>query len=174
MAEYIVKNRETGEVLFKGDALGCASVIGCDCSYVRKLVRTVPKTNTKYSMYKVERGGAHTRDTKCCGCGVLMENVSTSRKRCTECAREYSNKRKKQRMREIRGVSQVMPSPIRNPNAKYCEGCVYFGGDYECTKCCNYIFVNGERRPCPPGKDCTVKIERERYREKKERSTDIS
>ena len=47
-----------------------------------------------------------------------------------------------------------------------CEGCVYFFGDY--SKFCNYIFVKGKRRPCPPGKDCTVKIERKGYREKKE------
>lgn len=40
---------------------------------------------------------------------------------------------------------------------KYCVGCWYFFGYYEGSRCCNYIFVRGEKRPCPPGKDCTVK-----------------
>jgi hypothetical protein len=74
-------------------------------------------------------------------------------------------------MNEMRGTVPK-PTPFRNPNAKYCEGCVYFQG--EITKMCSYIFVKGKSRPCPPGKDCTVKIERKRYREKKKRSTDIS
>lgn len=39
-----------------------------------------------------------------------------------------------------------------------CDGCIYFIGEYH--KCCNYIFVKGERRPCPPGKDCTVREEK--------------
>lgn len=38
---------------------------------------------------------------------------------------------------------------------KYCVGCGYFYGYYEGSRCCNYIFVRGEKRPCPPGKDCT-------------------
>jgi hypothetical protein len=35
---------------------------------------------------------------------------------------------------------------------------VYFMG--EITKCCNYIFIKGHSRPCPPGKACTVKVKR--------------
>lgn len=37
-----------------------------------------------------------------------------------------------------------------------CTGCRYFFGAYEHNRCCNYIFVTGHRRPCPPGKECTV------------------
>lgn len=51
-----------------------------------------------------------------------------------------------------------MPSKMsaadRNPLAKGCEGCFflskYFG-------CCNYLIYTDKRRPCPGGKDCTVK-----------------
>ena len=43
-------------------------------------------------------------------------------------------------------------------NAKYCRDCVYWGGEYTNNYCCNYIFCEGHRRPCPPGKDCTEKI----------------
>lgn len=38
---------------------------------------------------------------------------------------------------------------------KYCVGCRYFFGYYEGSRCCNYIFIRGGKRPCPPGKDCT-------------------
>lgn len=38
-----------------------------------------------------------------------------------------------------------------------CTGCRYFFGRFEHNRCCNYIFVMGKRRPCPPGKLCTVR-----------------
>lgn len=47
---------------------------------------------------------------------------------------------------------------------KHCVGCVYFYGDYEVNRCCNYIFVHGEKRPCPPGKDCTERREKKKNR----------
>lgn len=43
---------------------------------------------------------------------------------------------------------------------KYCVGCWYFFGYYEGSRCCNYIFVSGEKRPFPPGKDCTERREK--------------
>ena len=37
-----------------------------------------------------------------------------------------------------------------------CAGCVYLGwASY--LGYCKYIFVEDKRRPCPPGKGCTVK-----------------
>lgn len=38
-----------------------------------------------------------------------------------------------------------------------CTGCRFFFGEFECNRCCNYIFIIGKRRPCPFGKGCTVK-----------------
>lgn len=35
-----------------------------------------------------------------------------------------------------------------------CLGCIYFA---ETTLTCDYILMTDKRRPCPPGKDCTVK-----------------
>jgi hypothetical protein len=75
-------------------------------------------------------------------------------------------------MRESRNA--VEHPQIVDKHKSGCEGCDYFFGDYESNKCCNYIFIEGKRRPCPPGKDCTVKKERKWHREKKKRSTDIS
>jgi hypothetical protein len=39
----------------------------------------------------------------------------------------------------------------------FCRGCIYQGyaGGYQ--RCCDYIFKVGKPRPCPPGKDCTVR-----------------
>ena len=175
MVEYIVRNRETGDVLAKGDSVCCAEVVGCEYSYIRTLAKLEHKLNSKYSMFEVERigdgkgerGGAHKRDVICCDCGLLMKNTSVSRRRCPECARKHSNASKAQRMREIRGTANS-PSPIRNPNIKGCEGCIYLRGEYDINKCCNYIFIKGERRPCPPGEGCTVKIDRGKQRAKEE------
>lgn len=38
-----------------------------------------------------------------------------------------------------------------------CAGCIYFGWANSYLGCCNYIFMEDKRRPCPPGKGCTVK-----------------
>lgn len=37
-----------------------------------------------------------------------------------------------------------------------CIGCRHFYGAYENTRCCNYYFDTGRRRPCPAGAGCTV------------------
>lgn len=47
---------------------------------------------------------------------------------------------------------------------KYCVGCWYFFGYHDGGKCCNYIFVRGKKRPCPPGKDCTERREKTKNR----------
>ena len=39
----------------------------------------------------------------------------------------------------------------------YCKGCVYRGIVQGSLPCCNYIFMEDKRRPCPPGEGCTVK-----------------
>ena len=173
---FTVKDRQTGEVLCQGSAIKCADYIGCAQSYIRYMsggyIKYISKAKTKHSRYKVERqaigelkrGGAKKKDVTCWDCGTLMENVSAHRKRCSECQRKHTLKQKKRKMREIRnGLEQPK---IFNKNKSGCEGCVYFFGDYEVNKCCNYIFIEDKRRPCPPGKDCTVRIERKGYREK--------
>lgn len=55
----------------------------------------------------------------------------------------------------------------------YCDNCVY-----SCvlnglaTRCCNYFLATGQRRPCPPGEGCTVKVGREVKRRKKKGAKD--
>lgn len=49
------------------------------------------------------------------------------------------------------------------PVDKACKGCRY----YKMMQCpsamiCDYISIEGKKRPCRPGKDCTVKTLKER------------
>lgn len=38
-----------------------------------------------------------------------------------------------------------------------CMGCFYYGTICDNLRYCSYILVENRRRPCPPGKGCTVK-----------------
>jgi len=40
---------------------------------------------------------------------------------------------------------------------KHCLGCRMYAKIYDDLCYCSYLFVKDHRRPCPPGKDCTVK-----------------
>lgn len=42
-----------------------------------------------------------------------------------------------------------------------CEGCMY-RGYFGSMPCCDYIFITGHMRPCPPGELCEVKVLGER------------
>lgn len=42
-----------------------------------------------------------------------------------------------------------------------CRGCCHYRGIWG-AEMCHYIFDKGHRRPCPPGKGCTVKAPRRR------------
>lgn len=170
MAEYIVKNRETGEILVKGTRDECAKLIGCDPAYLKKLVTKKPEytncTYSKYQDYLVEcegerkPGGAHMGNVVCKDCGTLMINVGILRQRCKECARKRNLDMRKSYMREVRNSKLALPATTKNEKKDGCEGCIYYGGYYPVSRCCNYIFIMGEQRPCPPGKDCTVREEK--------------
>lgn len=50
----------------------------------------------------------------------------------------------------------------------YCDNCVYSGSLTGLnTRCCNYLLATNQRRPCPPGPGCTVKVSREVKRRRK-------
>ena len=51
---------------------------------------------------------------------------------------------------------------------KACTGCIHLGWIGGYIGCCNYIFHKDERRPCPPGKGCTVKEKKKKGRAKKD------
>ena len=54
---------------------------------------------------------------------------------------------------------------------KPCGGCIYYYGPSEGTICCNYLLDTGKRRPCPPGKDCTVRKSRRNKKKSKMEET---
>ena len=167
MSEYIytIKDRETGEVLLEGLCAECCAFLGCSSNQLSALAVNPYeyKAKTKYSGYKVERfckgtprtGGRRVTDTFCVDCGIKMEQVGANRKICDECAKKRNRKNKTEHMRRARG------SKARDDNPKsekdYCEGCIFYDGVYDSNKCCNYFLDTGMRRPCPPGKGCTVK-----------------
>lgn len=47
-----------------------------------------------------------------------------------------------------------------------CGDCQY-RGKVGGMPCCDYFLRTGNRRPCPPGEGCTVKVSRRVYRRKK-------
>lgn len=102
-------------------------------------------------------------DKPCEDCGVLLVNVVSTRKYCYECAkkRQRANKKQYNTVKQKKTKNKLL-TPIVNHNAKYCKGCIYWGGGFSDTKCCNYIFMNDHSRPCPPGKDCTEKVLKKR------------
>lgn len=168
MAAYIytIKNRETGEVLRQGTKQQCAEYIGTSSEYIRMLAvqDRVYENPTKFSTYKVERhvdgernkGGSRKKDIICLDCGLLMENASAHRKRCPECALKYTRAQNLLKIRSLRNqaeASRYIP-PL---DTSSCAGCFYFSGVTLGGRTCNYIFIVGKRRPCPPGKDCTVR-----------------
>lgn len=98
-------------------------------------------------------------DKPCEGCGVLLVNVVAGRKYCYECAKKRQREYQRAyaiRERSKKGKSKAPQVPTANPNKEYCKGCVYWGcRHYVGNSCCNYIFIEGHSRGCPPGKDCT-------------------
>ena len=41
---------------------------------------------------------------------------------------------------------------------KFCDDCYWYKPVYNGFRCCHYLLMTGKKRPCPPGKDCTVKV----------------
>ena len=46
----------------------------------------------------------------------------------------------------------------------YCTNCVYYVGYSDTGLCCNYYIATDKRRPCDPGKGCTVRVLRKKSR----------
>ena len=51
----------------------------------------------------------------------------------------------------------------------YCSNCFYCGSvEGGRLQCCNYLLITNQRRPCPPGDGCTVKVGKKvKWRKKK-------
>lgn len=53
-----------------------------------------------------------------------------------------------------------------------CSDCVYCGWFTGVIPYCDYLCRTNQRRPCPPGEGCTVKVSKE-VKRKKKRGKDI-
>lgn len=105
--------------------------------------------------------GTNNYTTKTCiDCGAVMENCGAARKRCPECVKIWAriqSANRKVLQRERARLGMVISKTVSTVSNDYCKDCICYFGDSENNKCCNYIFIHGTKRPCPPGKDCTVK-----------------
>ena len=55
-------------------------------------------------------------------------------------------------------------------NDKNCDKCYYYRSiNVNGLRACHYLLWTGKKRPCDPGKDCTVKIATKVIRRKKKR-----
>lgn len=52
---------------------------------------------------------------------------------------------------------------------KHCIGCHYYAGIADSIYYCSYFIKEDKCRPCPPGKDCTVRIDRADYKTKEKK-----
>lgn len=60
----------------------------------------------------------------------------------------------------------------RNLPKHPCNGCIYLEGCYEQSATCDYYLITGKRRPCEPGKGCTVRLETRKRKVKRKESSD--
>lgn len=55
----------------------------------------------------------------------------------------------------------------------FCDDCCYCGRiKSEGLRYCRYMLFTNQRRPCPPGEGCTVKVGMKVYRRKKKGNTE--
>lgn len=72
---------------------------------------------------------------------------------------------KQERQEEIKRAMQEYDANPIQPNqtwaemVRHCKGCIYLGDN---VKTCDYYLLTGTRRPCKPGKGCTVKLRAKR------------
>lgn len=52
----------------------------------------------------------------------------------------------------------------RRNSGTECIGCIYSCQVHETLTVCDYYMITKKRRPCPPGKACTVMIDKEGFK----------
>lgn len=155
---YTVKDRETGEELLQGREGACARYLDCSEDYVRTLAkRERAPSKTRFGHVVVERC-LEDVPVRCVDCRVVIPNAGPMCKRCPECARRRNLEQARRNRQEHPTVGSTRDiSEAQARMQRPCIGCAYFGGENNVNNSCNYIFIEDKRRPCPPGKDCTVK-----------------
>lgn len=163
---YTIKDRKTGEILFVGGEGDSARFLDCDPSYMSSLARrcTLAGKRTLYGDKEITREQVNV-DVQCQVCGVTIKNASPNRKYCSACARKVHRKRNDEGITmqclQEDGTYIDVNEKKRQMQAA-CRGCFYFGGENYMNATCNYLFIVGHSRGCPPGVGCIRRKEKEK------------
>ncbi len=101
------------------------------------------------------------KDKRCAICKQVFTPANGRQIYCDECVpyvRTYRTEAKAKMHRfEENNISEY-------PAAEGCSGCKYWRllGGTGGGKACHYLLDNEMRRPCLPGKNCTVRVEKKR------------
>lgn len=161
---YTIKDRKTGEVLFVGGEGASARFLDCEPAYMTSLARrnTTTGKRTVYGDKVVTREWADT-SVECQQCGVTIKNAKPNQKYCYNCVRKrkrYSNKEGilLSCLQEDGTMMQIQEK--QRQMQERCHGCIYFGAERYMNATCNYLFIVGHSRGCPPGEGCTKRKEK--------------
>ena len=162
---YTIKDRNTGAILFVGGESSCAEYLDCAPTYIRDMSirKTTRKHNTRFSHLEVTREYTEA-NVFCRDCGAKIPGANPNRLRCDACIR------KRKRMLNAKYRTQEHPLSLEDDYLtiaekqrvmqEACRGCAYFGGENYMNATCNYVFIVGHSRGCPPGEGCTQRKER--------------
>lgn len=159
---YKISDRKTGETLFTGWQSECGEYLGCGAKQILALALREPRAEkeTKYSQYKVTRVWKDVVPV-CVDCGLQMPYANPTRVRCPECAKRRKREQaKKYREQGRTGVRQYCDPVAAAREA--CRGCQYWGGERYENATCNYLFIVGRSRGCPPGEGCIRRKEKKK------------
>lgn len=149
---YTIKDRLSGEVLYAGRKAAAARYLGCSENYLYKLALRKYRTGDKSPYGRMEISRQCQEWVRCVDCGAEIPGANSSRVRCDAC-----NKARKRERDEKRRKKKSLQEELQ----KGCIGCFYFRGSIYTNRCCNYIFIEGHSRGCPPGEGCTKRKEGE-------------
>ena len=158
---YTVMDRKTGKILYSGKERDAAEYVGCSREYMRQLAShgTQPIKRTAFGHLVVSREWEEIK-VFCADCGQEIPNAAPTRERCDVCRerrlRQQAEQHRK-KAKEQKGVNRAVYPMSQAELQRPCIGCLYFGGENNINKPCNYIFIEGHRRGCQPGAGCTKK-----------------
>lgn len=105
-------------------------------------------------------------DKICACCGSIIPNAHHKTVYCKQCKSEYMGSKQKEQQAEYKARQRAKnamanpPKPKEKTTDSFCEGCIYF----DSYRVCNYYLITDIRRPCPPGKGCTVRAKKRKVK----------
>lgn len=158
---YTIKSTITGETLFAGGEGAAAQFLDCNPTYMSVLGKRseADGKGAKYGDFEVSRTWEKA-DLQCRQCGAMIYDAKTNQRYCSRCAKERiaQAKNKGIAMQELQDDgTHISVQEKQRRMQEPCRGCIYFGGENYLNASCNYIFIVGHSRGCPPGDGCTVR-----------------